>query len=685
MKNKLLLIIISIAVLILGSSIFAFASSNEPTFTVGQVTAEGGAVVEVPVLVSGNPGICGATVMVTYDERLNLTGITAGEAFSKLTMTKPGDMTMNPAKILWDGVEADSSNGVIAKLSFIVPKTVGTYPIYVTYTSGDIVDGDLNPVEFQIENGSITVQSQTNKDLEAATAVEAIINNMNPTDRTSVANARAAYDALTDAQKAYVNPEVLAKLTEAEEALAAADEQARVDQAAADNVTKLINAIDPGQRETVEAARAAYDALTDTQKTLISYDVYKRLTDAELYIQMLDEQYALDKAAADEVAALINACDPSDRESVAAARAAYDALDDSQKNLVDPEVYAKLTEAEATIMQEDNKLKDDQEAADAVIEAILACDPNDKQSVEAARAAYEALTEDQKALVDEETLKILTDAEEKIQQTEEPGKKSIRDEGILLLHEAEWNGGRAVRPYDDWIMRKSDYSFLYEGQDYEVTYSNNHERGTAKAKITGVGDYTGEINTEFEIVPYSMDWCFDKDLKFVVLKSTNLVYNGKSRTVTLKVNADIPGDFVKGTDYTISYPNGNKNVGKHTAVVKCKGNYEGEGTFTFKVLPKGTTLGTVTAGKKTLTVKWKKQSAKMSTSRITGYQVQIAKNSKFTKGKKTATVKGYSKLSKKFTNLTSKKTYYVRVRTYKKINGTNYYSKWSKSKSIKVK
>ena len=192
MKKRLLTIITCIALLILGSSFSVFASSDSPILSVGQVSAEGGASVEVPISISGNPGVCGATIMVTYDDRLNLTAVSAGDAFSSLTMTKPGDMSVNPVNILWDGTDADKSNGVIAKLSFTVPKSAGTYPVSVTYAPGDIVDGDLNPVTLSIENGSITVQSQEMKDQEAAAAVEEVINSMDPTDKASVAEARAA-------------------------------------------------------------------------------------------------------------------------------------------------------------------------------------------------------------------------------------------------------------------------------------------------------------------------------------------------------------------------------------------------------------------------------------------------------------------------------------------------------------
>ena len=75
----------------------------------------------------------------------------------------------------------------------------------------------------------------------------------------------------------------------------------------------------------------------------------------------------------------------------------------------------------------------------------------------------------------------------------------------------------------------------------------------------------------------------------------------------------------------------------------------------------------------------------MSESRITGYQVQVASNSKFTTGKKTVTVKGYTVLSKKITKLMSKKKYYVRIRTYRTVSGVKYYSKWSKVKTVTVR
>lgn len=57
----------------------------------------------------------------------------------------------------------------------------------------------------------------------------------------------------------------------------------------------------------------------------------------------------------------------------------------------------------------------------------------------------------------------------------------------------------------------------------------------------------------------------------------------------------------------------------------------------------------------------------------------------YTYSGKTVTVKGYTKTSKKISKLKKKKTYYVRVRTYKKVGKTTFYSTWSKTKHIKTK
>lgn len=135
--------------------------ANNTEINIGDVTAMGGETVDVPITLSGNSGICGANIVISYDKNLQLTGITKGSALSSLAMTKPGSIASNPFAVVWDGMEADSTNGTIAVLTFKTPSNAGKYSINVSYDEGDIVDGTLLPVSVTLKNGSITVEDSS--------------------------------------------------------------------------------------------------------------------------------------------------------------------------------------------------------------------------------------------------------------------------------------------------------------------------------------------------------------------------------------------------------------------------------------------------------------------------------------------------------------------------------------------
>jgi hypothetical protein len=80
---------------------------------------------------------------------------------------------------------------------------------------------------------------------------------------------------------------------------------------------------------------------------------------------------------------------------------------------------------------------------------------------------------------------------------------------------------------------------------------------------------------------------------------------------------------------------------------------------------------------KKITVKWKENQF------ATGYQVQYATNSSFTKNKKTITVTG-SSLTKTLSGLTKGKKYYVRVRAYIERPTKTFYSDWSSTKTVTI-
>lgn len=114
-----------------------------------------------------------------------------------------------------------------------------------------------------------------------------------------------------------------------------------------------------------------------------------------------------------------------DKESVKAARDAYDALNEDQKKLVPEEQVKALTDAEtkiAELQKAADKKVADEKAAKAVtdqiaaIPAVKALKLTDASKVKAARDAYNKLSADQKKLVTAAQLKALTDAEARIAQ-----------------------------------------------------------------------------------------------------------------------------------------------------------------------------------------------------------------------------------------------------------------------------
>ena len=95
--------------------------------------------------------------------------------------------------------------------------------------------------------------------------------------------------------------------------------------------------------------------------------------------------------------------------------------------------------------------------------------------------------------------------------------------------------------------------------------------------------------------------------------------------------------------------------------------------------PKSTNTKKIKAAKKAVSVEWKKVGG------VKGYQIQVATDKKFKKNKKTVTIKKQKTTKTTVKKLKAKKKYYVRVRTYKIVNGKKVYSSWSKVKSVKTK
>ena len=95
--------------------------------------------------------------------------------------------------------------------------------------------------------------------------------------------------------------------------------------------------------------------------------------------------------------------------------------------------------------------------------------------------------------------------------------------------------------------------------------------------------------------------------------------------------------------------------------------------------PKSTSIKKAKGSKKAVALEWKKVSG------VNGYQIQVATDKKFKKNKKTVNIKKQKTTKTTVKKLKAKKKYYVRIRTYKIVNGKKVYSSWSKVKSVKTK
>ena len=287
-------------------------------------------------------------------------------------------------------------------------------------------------------------------------------------------------------------------------------------------------------------------------------------------------------------------------------------------------------------------------------------------------------------------------------------ERAMKDCTVSAISDQTYTGS-AITPTP---VVKYNGTRLKKGTDYTATYSNNTKVGTAKITLRGKGSYTGTKTVSFRIVrkgtssssgtsgkktsssgssgkktssgssgkktSTSGSASKSKTKKFTVkLTTTSYVYNGNVRKPAVKVT--VSGKTIAKSDYTVTYK-GNKAVGRATVTVKGKGDYKGyEGEATFKITLKKTVLQSASAaGEGNVSCKWN------ADTQADGYQIGYATNKSF-QNAKTLKVEGGSKKTAQLTKLTAGKNYYVRIRSYKKVGSSNWYSEWSAGKSVKVK
>lgn len=224
--------------------------------------------------------------------------------------------------------------------------------------------------------------------------------------------ARSAYDALTAAEKSKVGTNNLATLTKAEA------EYKRLMQAGAtvvDNLISKIGTVTANSGPAISNAWNAYNALTAEQKALV-----------KKFNTLQEATQKWNQLKADEVVKLIDKIEEpvteKSKASIEAARKAFDGLTDAQKRLVTN--TKKLTDAEKAYAQL-TATPEDKEKAQKVIDLIKKLTNvtlDSEKDIQAARKAYDALTDLQKPLVD--NYDVLTTAETKLAMLKAMGKVS---------------------------------------------------------------------------------------------------------------------------------------------------------------------------------------------------------------------------------------------------------------------
>lgn len=265
-----------------------------------------------------------------------------------------------------------------------------------------VTNADVLDKAYQYVNGIDTFLEKTEK-----------IGKVNLTKTAKIQRARKAYDSLNEQQKKET------AVQKAFQTLSKAETKLK-DAKTADNVVQAIKALGEivtlDSEEDIESVRAAYESLTDSQKTFVTN--IGKLKAQEDGLKKLQQQ-----EKTEEVVEKINDAsiisDLSDEAAVKAARKAYDALENPYRVTN----YETLLEEEKEILSL-KKVQENQKFANTVITQINALKKvtlSDKEKVEAARRAYDGLTDAQKNLVD--NLSVLEAAESQIESLQKQPSK----------------------------------------------------------------------------------------------------------------------------------------------------------------------------------------------------------------------------------------------------------------------
>lgn len=262
---------------------------------------------------------------------------------------------------------------------------------------------------------------------------------------------------------------------------------------------------------------------------------------------------------------------------------------------------------------------------------------------------------------------------------------------------------RVVVPYHTYTrLQRLDSAALYA-----VNFANIKGENKSAADVNRNLDL---INTadldDYSYYSICSSWVSDHP-EIIDAKTGKVTRPEKDTMVKLTVKTYYSASFVEETDFFFDPGPLGDNAAYRSVIVMVKGTKQDEvkdskpatkpsepattpsttqpttkpstTKNTKTVKPKKTSIKKLSKGKKKFTVTWAKVSG------VKGYQIQYSSNKKFKKNNKSVTVTKQKTTKATVKKLKSKKKYYVRVRTYKTVNGKKIYSSWSKVKSVKTK
>lgn len=130
---------------------------------------------------------------------------------------------------------------------------------------------------------------------------------------------------------------------------------------------------------------------------------------------------------------------------------------------------------------------------------------------------------------------------------------------------------------------KTSSGTVVSSKNYNVTYSNNVKVGTGTVRVTGKGNYRGDVTVNFKITKRNVNQC-------IVNISPISYYFGHERIPDVKVYSTY-GVAIKQGNYTLKFSNC-KKPGTGTVKITGKGNLTGSITKTFPISKFSITPGT---------------------------------------------------------------------------------------------